>query len=143
MCSLQDRLVLFFFGSWKQRYWPFLLQKQHYWMVNKCTRNSSFRMYFKGHTVTNGGIHYTNARYMPLHHLRRHARVLCKNSVLGQCKRPMIRDPLFCLKHSPWGLTYVLFHTAPLMYCISIPLLLPLHSQISKVDASISPSWIN
>ena len=53
MYSIQERLVLFLFL--KAEIQTFFAAKTEYnWMVNKCTRNSSLRMYFKGHATSNG-----------------------------------------------------------------------------------------
>ena len=45
MCSFQDRLDLFLFLKAEiQAFFQFFAAKtEHDWMVNKCTRNSSFR----------------------------------------------------------------------------------------------------
>ena len=53
MGSIQDRLDVFLFLKAEIQAF-FDAKTEHNWMVNKCTRNSSFRMYFKDHTAYNG-----------------------------------------------------------------------------------------
>ena len=43
----------------------FAANTEHNCMVNKCTRNSSFRMYFKGHTAYNGITRYVRFLVFP------------------------------------------------------------------------------
>ena len=65
MCSIQDRLDLFLVPESRDT-GLFCMQNRAYsnWMVNKCTRNSSLKMYFKGHAASNG----LTAEQYTIHH---------------------------------------------------------------------------
>ena len=58
MCSIQDRLDLFFVHESRDT-GLFAEKIEHNWMVNKCTRNSSFRAFKVDGLDVNGLIAYT------------------------------------------------------------------------------------
>ena len=51
MCSIQDILDLFFLPE-SRATGLFAAKTEHNWMVNKCNRNSTLRMYFKVHAAS-------------------------------------------------------------------------------------------
>ena len=66
MCSIQDILDLFFLPE-SRATGLFAAKTEHNWMVNKCNRNSTLRMYFKVHAASKG----RQERFTPVTLLKR------------------------------------------------------------------------